>query len=369
MALPEDWNRLPILEKDTLRTKYNDLISETGHSKRARQNNSGGSTGKPVAFLSDLALYEMMEANMRMVFSWAGWQPGELVLHLWGGRERNLPLSLWESVRTILSRQLVLPVYSFDENVFKQWWGVLQKYQPSIIYAYPSVVAGFSTWLKGKGYKPRGVKGIFCSAETLFQTHRMVIEEVFGCKVYNQYGSRETPCVACECPVGNMHIFTDLNRLEFLDQIENPDGPKRIIVTPLQNYAQPLIRYDLGDLGTPKEGVCPCGRGYPLMEVNLGRKNDHIRALNGKLVYPSYFIHLLDGINGIINFQFRQVSLDRIELYLHENKRECVDKTMLKDLEDKIKKDLNPNIFLHINYVDEIPLTPAGKHRFVISDV
>jgi phenylacetate-CoA ligase len=306
---------------------------------------------------------------MRLVFSWAGWQPGELVLHLWGGREKKLPLSFWDKIKTMLSGHLVLPVYSFDEGIFMKWWEVLKRYRPTIIYAYPSVAAGFSKWLKEKGYEPGSVKGVFCSAEVLFPTHRKIIEEVFRCKVYNQYGSRETPCVACECPEGNMHIFIDLNRVEFLDQAEDPVGPKRIIVTPLGNYAQPLLRYDLGDLGTPKEGICPCGRGYPLMEVSLGRKNDHIRALNEKFIYPSYFIHLLDGIKGIVNFQFRQMSLNKIELYLVENKKESVNRTQLKEVEDKIRNEINSNVFLSINFVDEIALTPAGKHRFVISEV
>jgi phenylacetate-CoA ligase len=245
----------------------------------------------------------------------------------------------------------------------------LNVYQPTIIYAYPSVAAEFSKWLEEKGFQPKGIKGVFCSAEVLFPSHRKIIEQVFNCKVYNQYGSRETPCVACECPEGNMHLFVDLNRVEFLDQPDNPGGPKRIIVTPLENYAQPLLRYDLGDLGTSKEGICPCGRGYPLMEVNMGRQNDHIRALSGKLIYPSYFIHLLDGIKGIVNFQFRQVSLNKIELYLVENKKESVNKTQLKELEDKIRNEINSNVLLTINFVNEIPLTPAGKHRYVISEL
>jgi len=369
IAFPEDWNRLPVLEKDTLRTQYNGLIAETENAKRARQNHSGGSTGKPVAFLSDLALYEIMAANMRLIFSWAGWRPGEMVLHLWGGKEKKLPLAFLEHIKALLSGYLVLPVYSFDEGNFMRWWEVLNVYQPTIIYAYPSVAAEFSKWLEEKGFQPKGIKGVFCSAEVLFPSHHKIIEQVFNCKVYNQYGSRETPCVACECPEGNMHLFVDLNRVEFLDQPDNPGGPKRIIVTPLENYAQPLLRYDLGDLGTSKEGICPCGRGYPLMEVNLGRKNDHIRALSGKLIYPSYFIHLLDGIKGIVNFQFRQVSINKIDLYVVENSEGSVNRDRLQEIENKIKNEVNSEILLAINFVNEIHLTPAGKHRFVINEI
>lgn len=371
-AFPEDWNRLPVLEKDTLRTQYNGLIAETEHAKRARQNHSGGSTGKPVAFLSDLALYEIMAANMRLIFSWAGWRPGEMVLHLWGGKEKKLPLTFWDNIKTILSGYLVLPVYSFDEGNFMRWWEVLNVYQPTIIYAYPSVAAEFSKWLEEKGFQPKGIKGVFCSAEVLFPGHRKIIEQVFNCKVYNQYGSRETPCVACECPEGNMHIFIDLNRVEFLDQPEDPVGPKRIIVTPLENYAQPLLRYDLGDLGIPKEGICPCGRGYPLMEMNLGRQNDHIRAINGRTIYPSFFIHLLDGQKWVKRFQFRQRNPKSLDLVLETESLPDIQKhvdRLISEILPHLRDMMRSEIKLNVRIEPFIERTLAGKHRFVINEL
>jgi phenylacetate-CoA ligase len=372
MTLSEDWNRLPILEKDTLRAKYNDLISETAHSKKARPNNSGGSTGKPVSFLSDLRLYEIMAANMRLIFSWAGWRPGDMVLHLWGGGDKKLPLAFWVHIKALLNGYLVLPVYSYDENFFMRWWEVLKKYEPTIIYAYPSVAADFSRWLEGRGYQPKSVKGVFCSAEVLFPNHRNVIERVFNCKVFNQYGSRETPCVACECPEGNMHLFLDLNRVEFLDQPENPSGPKRIIVTPYENYAQPLLRYDLGDFGAPKEGMCPCGRGFPLMEMNLGRENDHVRALDGRIIYPSFLIHLLDGKKWIRRFQFRQVKPDGLELVMEADSlpdiQEHVNR-LASEMLPHLQAKMGAGIKLNIRAVPFIERTSAGKHRFVINEI
>jgi len=372
IAFPEDWNRLPVLEKDTLRTQYNGLIAETEHAKRARENNSGGSTGKPVAFLSDLTLYEIMAANMRLVFSWAGWRPGEMVFHLWGGGDKELPLTFWAHIKAVLSGYLVLPVYSYDENVFMQWWKALNTYHPTIIYAYPSVASDFSKWLKSKGFQPKSLKGVFCSAEVLLPGHRKVIEEAFKCKVYNQYGSRETPSVACECPEGNMHLFVDLNRVEFLDQPEDPGGPKRIIVTPLENYAQPLLRYDLGDMGSPKTGSCPCGRGYPLMEMSLGRQNDHIRTLNGRIIYPSFFIHLLDGQKWVKRFQFRQRNLESLDLVLETESIPDIQKhvdRLISEILPHLRDMMRSEIKLNVRIEPFIGRTATGKHRFVIDEL
>jgi phenylacetate-CoA ligase len=371
MNLPEDWNRLPVLEKDTLRSQYNGLIAETEHAKRARQNHSGGSTGKPVAFLSDLVLYEIMAANMRLIFSWAGWRPGEMVLHLWGGQGPKLPLSIWNQLKVLFSGNLVLPVYSYDDHVFMRWWEVINIYKPTIIYTYPSVISDFSLWLESKGFKPEGIKGVFCSAEVLLDNHRKIIERIFNCKVYNQYGSRETPCVACECPEGNMHIFVDLNRVEFLNQTEER-GPKKIIVTPLENYAQPLLRYDLGDMGFQKPGKCSCGRGYPLMDLTIGRNRDCLSTSDGRRIYPGFVTRFLDGENWVRNFQFRQRKINLIELSLEVsdrfNSKELINRLSLK-LQPKLKDMMGSDVNLNINLVDSIERTAAGKHRFVINEI
>ena len=266
----------------------------------------------------------------------------------------------------------MLPVYSYDESTFTRWWEALKKYQPTIIYAYPSVAADFSRWLEGVGYQPKSVKGVFCSAEVLFPNHRNIIERVFNCKVYNQYGSRETPCVACECPEGNLHVFVDLNRVEFLPEPEEIGRPQRIIVTPLRIMLNLCSDMILGDLGTPKEGLCPCGRGFPLMEMDLGRENDHIRATDGRIIYPSFFIHLLDGKKWIRHFQFRQVKPDGLELVMEAD--------FLPDIQEHVNRlasemlphlqgKMGAGIKLNIRAVPFIERTSAGKHRFVINEI
>ena len=52
------WDKIPILEKDTLRFKYNELKGDEVYLQSAIQNASGGSTGKPVKFISDLSLFK-----------------------------------------------------------------------------------------------------------------------------------------------------------------------------------------------------------------------------------------------------------------------------------------------------------------------
>ena len=42
----------------------------------------------------------------------------------------------------------------------------------------------------------------------------------FGCKVYDQYGSREVSCIASECEYSNgLHISEETILLEIVDEI------------------------------------------------------------------------------------------------------------------------------------------------------
>ena len=226
--------------------------------------------------------------------------------------------------------------------------------------------------VKKKGIVIKNIKGVFCSAETLIDEQRKIIGEIFNCKVFNQYGSRETPAVACECEKGNLHLFIDINRIEFIKSSDKSDNEKKIVITPLYNYAQPLLRYDTGDYGKAKDQECPCGRGYPLMDNIVGRQNDHLISRNGKKIYASFFHHLLDEKDWIRSFQFQQKEIGKILLKVETERVEDLNikiKNLKNELSKKINTVMSENLLLDINVVNKIHRTIAGKHRFVINEL
>ncbi|MDA8087014.1 MAG: hypothetical protein M0Z75_09985 [Nitrospiraceae bacterium] len=365
MAFPEDWEKIPVLTKDMLRENYDLLLSTAGHAAKGIRNHSGGSTGMPVSFLSDPALYDSMAASLNLGFTWAGWKQGEMIFMIWGANIQNRYDTFLQRLRARLSGNLIQSVYSYDAGSFELWLKLIGRYKPTIIYGYPSAIADFSGWMLEKGHAPKGIKGVFCSAEMLLESKRRVIEAAFGCKVYNQYGCREAPGIACECPEGNMHLFADLNMVEFPEQ---GVGPGRIIVTPLGNYAQPLLRYDLGDTGLQKDGACPCGRGYPLLDINLGRQNDYLVSSDGKLIYPGYFTRLLDGRHWIRLFRYRQIGANRIELLVECKPGPDINKrieALKSEILPAIRSRIGPETMLEITPVEKIERTGAGKHRYI----
>jgi phenylacetate-CoA ligase len=207
---------------------------------------------------------------------------------------------------------------------------------------------------------PTSLIGVYSTAEMLLDEQRARMEQAFGCKVFNQYGCREVPNIAWQCRHGGMHVMSDLVHLESVPV----DGEYRLLVTSLTNRLMPFIRYELGDNGRLLDGVCACGSPFPLMAMGMCRHNDLIRTSDGRRVHPAVLNRLLYGFTQIRQYQWRQVALDCMALNLVCPMR--LDAAAVSRLENGLRAEVDGAMGLALNYVEDIPRTESGKHRFVI---
>jgi phenylacetate-CoA ligase len=168
------------------------------------------------------------------------------------------------------------------------------------------------------------------------------------------------PNIGLQCAQGNFHVFSDLVKLESLPV----DGEHRLLVTSLTNRVMPMIRYEIGDLGRLQEGQCSCGSPFPLLALDVCRKNDLVVTPGGRKIYPSYFVHLLDGHEGIEQFQFVQTGPSSLVLRLCAP-QDIVD-IVEPALQSRLRADIGADMSFHVEVVATIPRSRAGKHRFVI---
>lgn len=366
-----DLKVLPILTKDIIRRNWEKFLPEERIKKKLVLCHSGGSTGSPLTFYTDKDSYAKMEASMLRSFSWAGVKENDSIAFIWGapqdlriGRGKR---STFSNMKSYLSGRYYFNAYTYSDEVMGKWLKVMAEKRIHHIYGYASVVSNLAAFVERSSVKAPLIKGIFTSAETLFQEQREKIQKVFGCKVYDVYGSREVISIAVECPCGNMHVLTDFAHVEFVDgDLEK----KKLIVTSLVNYGTPFIRYDIGDYAEPAEGECPCGRKFPLMKMGIGRINDNIVTPEGKMVYGTYFVRQLYGVQGITQYQYRQRNKEELDLYLvRENSSESNVDEVIGRLRETISSTVSPHLRLNVIFTDQIEPSPSGKHRYVISEV
>ncbi len=351
---------LPVLRKDDVRQRLDDLLARDADRAKVGVGHTGGSTGKPLAFWYDEAKHELMRAGMMRSYMMAGWQPGQKVLNFWGARQDTVSGGVFGTGwGDFIAAERTIPAHEFDAAKLSVWANEIRTYRPVLLQGYASILTALARHVADNRIAmPSSLIGVYSTAEVLEEWQRELVERAFGCKVFNQYGSREVPNIACECRLGNMHVFTDMVWLESLPG-------DRLLVTSLTNRLMPFIRYDIGDSGRLKDGECACGSPFPLMEMGMCRQNDMIRAANGRSVHPSYFNRLLYGMTQIEQYQFVQEAPDRIVLDLVTATPLCAD--VADELGNSIRRDVDPAMRFSINYVDAIARTASGKHRFVIS--
>jgi phenylacetate-CoA ligase len=367
---PEDYQRIPVLTRDDLRHHKEELVAEGFPREQLIPNGSGGSTGAPVTFYHDAAHVAASQAAKLRNFRWAGWEPGDAWARLWGSNfdvapHQQLRGKIWEH----LTRVRWLSCFEMDEASMRRYARELAKFQPDVIEAYVNPLYLFSRYLRARGLagsiRPHGA---IVSAETLSDYHRADIEDVLGCKVFNRYGCREVGDVAHECPSGSMHLNAETVYAEFLvgGRSARAGEAGEIILTPLDLYGMPMLRYQVEDIGSPAAGECACGRGLPLMHMVQGRVQDLIVTRSGQHLTGVFFAHLLKQLD-VEKFQVVQDSLDSLHFYIIPGAG--FGDAQAAYVRQKFGEYTANEIDLRLCLTDEIPLTASGKHRVTISRV
>ena len=364
----DDFARLPILTKDIIRERWRDLIREDVPLERLQRHHSGGSTGVPLTFYRERAYMDASDAGTYRNFLQCGWRLGEMVAFFWGSNERLQQMSRAE----FELRQRMRRMYQFDPfrsgaAEMEEWLRRWPRLHATIAFGYASTVARFAEFAEARGRRMPQLRGVFTTAEKLYPPQRRVISRVFGCRVYDLYGSSEVQNIAAECPHGRMHVNADFVVVETMGR--GPASP--LVLTSLWNYAMPFIRYRNEDCADLLEETCGCGNNFPLMSLQVARVSDNFVLPDGRVVHGEFFTHLMYGSEGIRTFQFHQTAPDHIRLWVVPDGQAnaAARSRVLEEAVRQIKALTSAPLTVDVQETDDIPLSRAGKHRFTRSDV
>jgi len=368
----EDFCRISVIDKRTIREHY-EKMRAVNYSGKTWKKSTGGSTGEPLHFEYTPESYDWRVAASKRGYSWAGCEDGVRQAYIWGTAIGNVsPLKkLKESLHHLFLRQKYFNCFKFSEKEMARAVLSLNSYKPDIIVGYTNPLYNFAKYIKGKtkiGFKP---KAVISAAEVLHDFQRKEISSVFGCDVFNTYGSREFMLIASECDKHNgLHINVENLFVEVLGEDGKPvksGETGEVAITDLHNYGMPFIRYKIGDLAVVSEEPCLCGRGLPVLRHIVGRSLDMIKISNGKNIPGEFFPHLMKEFHEVKEFQVVQNKSD--SLIVKIVKAENLDESRLLFMKDEILKIAGSGIMVNIVFVDKIPLTATGKHRVTISEL
>jgi phenylacetate-CoA ligase len=294
------------------------------------------------------------------------------MVYLWGAPKDIQNTRTIDKIRNYLLRTLNINAFNLTDENMKNYVHVLNKFKPKLINTYASVIFLFSEYLKNEGIDFIKPNAILTTADMLYQHQRKTIEDIFDCDVFDYYSGRDTTLVAAECSehIG-YHLSIENAVVEFIQENEHvsPGETGKIIITDLCNYAMPFIRYEIGDLGTPSDEICSCGRNLPIMKSLEGRIFDFIITPDGKRIPGEYFHYIIidHNIHGIKEFQIVQETKDKVIVFIVKNEKENTED--INRFISLIKKNVGEKVEVKLEYVSSIKRTSAGKLMHVISKV
>jgi phenylacetate-CoA ligase len=370
---PNDLRKIPPLTREDLRTHLQEILSQQFRKEDLYCAATGGTTDTPVPILRNSDSLAWKSAVQWRFNSWASMMPGDKVFYLWGARQdySENPSWRWRFYDRHLMRRIWAPSSVLSSEVFESHRLMLNRLRPKVVYAYPTPLALFCEYLRDAGKSFHRPLSAVCTAESLLDSQRQLIQSVLGCPVFEQYGSRESGIVAGECEYHHgLHLNPAAAYVEFVP-VEPAGGESlyEVFITDLLNYGMPLIRYQINDLGIPSARNCPCGRGFPLIERIVGRKTDVFWLPNGEAVPGISLTRLMLAENcpGIKKIQLIQEELDFFRL------RFVAGPEFVPETVTIIRRNLDRffpvNLRWSFERVDEIERERSGKTRYCISRV
>jgi len=366
---PESWRAIPPLTRADIQNAgarlHNRQVPKS-HGALSQVKTSG-STGQPVT---------VVKTGLSQIF----WCAIAMRDHAWHRRQFDLKAAIiranpavpaeppdgavqpnWGPPATYFHEtgQTALLRLGADVDLQAAW---LVRHDPAYLMTYPTNLAALLVHFREHGIRLPSLREVRAVGETVSSDLRALCREVLGVPLVDMYSSQEVGYMALQCPESeDYHVQSESVLLEVVDDAGRPCEPGeigRVLVTPLHNFAMPLLRYEIRDyaeVGAP----CRCGRGLPTLKRIVGRERNMVMLPGGKRRWPLVGFHEYEAIAPIRQYQFVQRSLERIEMRLVVARPVSADEE--GRLTEVVQRSLGHPFAVDFVYLDAIPIGANGK--------
>jgi len=257
---PEEWRRIPILDKETLRALsdeqfYNDFCVKPADGIQEYWR-SGGVTGQPLFYPRSLGDMEYGLEAFARTFDCAGAERGERA-HL------SFPLGI-HPVGQVYAR------CAGSRGITVNWAGsgtstpsvlqleLIQRLKPTIWLGMSSYALHLVNLAEARGME-LNVRRLMTSAEPVSQAKRDKLERSWGARLTDTFGMTEAGMMGAEDkPGAGFRIWSDMYYIEVLDPkslepVKEGETGTLIVTALWSNNVTPFLRWSSGDLVTYSE--------------------------------------------------------------------------------------------------------------------
>lgn len=366
------WSEIPILTRRDLLTKREEMLSSRlpKYQGGVASESTTGSTGPPVTVNRSDYSADILAATIHRGRSWHhldwsrdlfAWIDDNEPLTEQAGPEWGptwLPLATGKSYR--LNRQA-------DATTVLDF---LRRLRPGYISMRPKNAQFLALEALRRGLDLR-FDALLGYSTAILPDERADCMRAFGARTIGQYGSKEGHNIAYQCPTGHhYHVNDESVQVEVLDEDGLPVGEGkmgRVVITQIHNMAQPVIRYDQGDLAV-RGKACSCGRSLTVLERIVGRTTHLFRFPDGSNVAPV----IPDGFRSLLSAQYWQIA--QVEPLLIEVRYVPFEGTTVRPadrqmVEEIVRNRTHPDATVRLRPVQSLHRIDGGKFVELVSEL
>ncbi len=364
----EAFSRMPLLDKQTLRTRARDLLTTHQPPKGTSVFKSSGTTSTPteIYYSPDMHALELAVPEARNL-NWAGTNYRDRRV-MFGARkvcrfdQAQPPFWRFSPAEDLAYAS----IYHLSPQNLPSYIEFLREFKPKVVMGYPNALNVIARYSLDNNLSLPKAKAVFTTSETVTDQLREAIETAWQCKIFDRYGAVECCMFASQCEHGSYHVSPDVGIIEIIDQRGQPCPPGvigEVVCTGLHNTLQPLIRYRIGDAARwAVDQSCPCERQMPILESIEGRIEDMCLTPDGRQILR--FDTAFKGVATIMEAQVIQEKLDRFVILV----------VPAEDYSESDGERIRQNMQLHVgdvktevHLVSNIERTSSGKFKAVVS--
>lgn len=289
----------PLIDKKILRENYYDFFSSK--IKKTYSNCSSGTTGDSVRFFYDTNAADYSSA-VTIFCRVQNISKYDKQIHFSSLVETQAGLSKQDLFKSIIFNRENIVYQDLSDEVLFEVYKKIKIIKPTLIHSHPSVMFLLAGYVENNFSKEESTSmfGIFESSGEILENYMAKkIRNVFNCKILNRYGLSEFGIVAYQ-------LSSDQNYLEVINRCfkaesvlkNTSDKIGEIVISGLENFYMPLIKYKSGDLGN----VYSQGSQTFIKDIH-GRVHDFF-YIDQKKYSTHFLMDILDHkVLNIRNFQ------------------------------------------------------------------
>lgn len=366
----KDLYKLPSLTRKDVQQNRDKLLATNHKTFRSQKRSTGGTTGEPVKYYSDLDSWSLHWALKYRAWEKGGYRIGDKVAILGGTlvipeEEKRLNHLVWNK----LNRFYPLPTSHVNDKILARFADQILKKNIQCLRGYPSSISAFSEYCVNNNIRLE-IRSVITTAEVLFDTTRELIRNVFSPVIIDTYGcgdgggNANTCSAECGFHVSMESAVWEVCTPQGIPVNENESG--ELTLTSLSNFAMPLLRYQPGDLieNSFDFKTCSCGSKLPRIKRIIGKSTDILRFQNGMSLSGPAFPQLF-RLFPLIQWQLVQNELNSLDVNIIPSPEYSN-----KDGEEILrlmKCHCGEGVEVRLNRVKEIEVPLSGKQRIIIN--